>query len=183
MISITCKNFIHISLDEKEKILNWRNSDRVRLKMNNQDIIPLENHLKYIDSLKNRKDCVYYLFYIDENPVGVFYLTDIDESKKSCMVGSYMGDMDRGGGFGIFLFYYNLYLAFEKYDMQEVFANVLKNNPRVYKIHKKFFNAIDKYENEKEWYILWNKNSWKKIKMDIPKQFRDLQNISVRWID
>ena len=182
MLNITCKNFIHISLDEKKMVLDWRNSDRVRLKMNNQETIPLENHLKFVDSLKNRKDCVYYLFYINDEPVGVFDLIDIDENKKSCIVGSYIGNIKYGMGGGV-LFYYNIYTAFEKYNIDKVFANVLKTNKRIYTYHKQILEAIDEYENEKEWYISWNQNIWQRIKRNMPNLITDLRNVNTKWID
>ena len=84
------KNFVKLNKQEGELILKWRNSDRIRKKMNNQTIITLETHLKWIKGLSTREDCQYFLFYVDTIPVGVFDLTNINFDKKECFGGSYI---------------------------------------------------------------------------------------------
>ena len=42
------KNFINLTRKEAQLVLNWRNSDRIRFKMINQDIISLENHIRQL---------------------------------------------------------------------------------------------------------------------------------------
>ena len=75
MQNIKLLNFIDLKLEEKEMILKWRNHPDIRKWMYNQDEIKLEEHLNFIDSLKLRKDKLYFLVkkeddFIDEpNPV------------------------------------------------------------------------------------------------------------------
>ena len=49
----TLLNFINLSLDERKMILEWRNSPNIKKYMYTQDNISLENHLKFINTLKN----------------------------------------------------------------------------------------------------------------------------------
>ena len=45
---------------KKEMILKWRNHPDIRKWMYNQDEIKFEEHLNFIDSLKLRKDKLYF---------------------------------------------------------------------------------------------------------------------------
>ncbi len=54
-------NFVDMSLDEKKMVLEWRNHPNIRKYMYNRYTISLEEHLNYIESLKNAKDKRYFL--------------------------------------------------------------------------------------------------------------------------
>ena len=49
--NIYFKNYINFSIDEKKKILEFRNHVSVREMMLNKNIIELDSHLKFIDKL------------------------------------------------------------------------------------------------------------------------------------
>ena len=133
MTVIKFKNFINLTEEEKLLVLEWRNSDRVRLKMLNQEIIPLENHLNFIESLKTRTDCKYWLFMLDDIPVGVYDIININPDGTGGVSGSYIGD-DNYLGYGLLL----VYLTIEKEITKENCIYVMKNNPRTYKMQKGF---------------------------------------------
>jgi len=54
------KNFINLTLDEKKEVLEWKNHKDIRKWMYNKNKISLENHLKFIDSLKDDKLRLYF---------------------------------------------------------------------------------------------------------------------------
>ena len=94
------KNFILLSEDEKKLVWAWRNDPRIRAWMTNGDEIPWENHLRFIESLKNRTDKVYWLVLKDEQPIGVFDIIDIDDEKAETEPGYYLHPdlLDSGEG-------------------------------------------------------------------------------------
>ncbi len=157
MFSVIFKNFINLNSFEKELILTWRNSDRVRLKMLNQDIIALEQHLKWIDNLKNKRETLYYLFLINDIPVGVFDYTEIVGGK--CVCGSYIGNEDFIG-YGILLNYLGFEYAFNNLGIKRIDISVLKTNKRVYKMHKTIFYALDIGESEDEFFLYFDRDIW-----------------------
>lgn len=57
----TFKNFVMLSDEEVKNVWQWRNDESIRKWMYNSDIIPWDNHLKFIESLKNREDKYYWL--------------------------------------------------------------------------------------------------------------------------
>ena len=94
------KNFITLTYEEKLMILEWRNHDKVRSVMVNNDIISVHDHLRFIDSLKERRDCYYWLV-IDpkDNNVGVLDIIHIDEKEDIGELGFYLNPSEIGSGF------------------------------------------------------------------------------------
>ena len=94
------KNFICLTDSEKEMVLRWRNHDKVRSMMVNKDIIPLEDHLAFIEGLKQRDDCSYWLV-SDPNGVnvGVFDVIHINMEEDVGETGYYLNQDEAGKGF------------------------------------------------------------------------------------
>ena len=57
----TYENFVSLDRKELEMILTWRNHAEVRKWMMNTAPITLEDHLAYVESLKQRDDAYYWL--------------------------------------------------------------------------------------------------------------------------
>jgi UDP-4-amino-4,6-dideoxy-N-acetyl-beta-L-altrosamine N-acetyltransferase len=103
------KNFLLLTDEEKQTVLSWRNHENVRKWMYNAEAIPMQNHLRFIETLKNREDCHYWLTYKDQQPYGVVSITDIDTSHSSAEVGLYRNPQiqDNGGGLDFYWTYYD----------------------------------------------------------------------------
>lgn len=176
MAELMFKNFTKISDDEKHLILEWRNSERIREKMLHKEIISWEDHKRFIERLKDRTDCIYCLIYIDNVPVGVSSVTDIDQINNTCSGGMYIGDVDYLG-YGIPILYYGYKYLFEKLGIKENVFDVLKTNKRVYKMHKEIFHARDKHETDKEWFLFHNQETYQEMKKDLDSKMIDFYNI------
>lgn len=70
------KNYLNLTQEEKKLVLEHRNKNRQW--MLTQDIITLENHLKWIDSLNADTSKLYYLVYKDNIPFISVSYHDID---------------------------------------------------------------------------------------------------------
>ena len=116
------KDYTNLSLDEKRMVLDWRNSESVRKWMYNQEIISLEDHLRFIETLSEREDRYYWLVYsANGEPIGSCYMVDIDRKKDQAEFGLYMRPDSRVFGFDFvrtcFYFYFvaldfnNIYCA------------------------------------------------------------------------
>lgn len=94
------KNFISLSLEEKQMILDWRNHNKVRRVMVNKEIIELEDHLRFIESLKQRRDCFYWLVKDrEDNNIGVLDIIHVDENEDVGEIGFYLNPSADGAGF------------------------------------------------------------------------------------
>ncbi|MBR1617023.1 hypothetical protein IJ670_02620 [bacterium] len=182
MTVIKFKNFTKISEEEKRLVLEWRNSDRVRQKMANTEIISLENHLKFVESLKTRKDCRYYLFCVDDVPVGVYDIVDIKEDGSGGVGGSYIGDTNYLG-YGL-LISFIINDKFFKHSKTNTKFYVMKNNKRTFLMHKNIFGAEIDSEDEKQWNLFITPESWNKRRDYLLETIYKPLNISdVIWED
>ncbi|MFC1850271.1 hypothetical protein ACFL27_08775, partial [candidate division CSSED10-310 bacterium] len=86
------KNFLNLEDDEKRLVLSWRNSDQIRFRMYTCEEIKWEEHQRFIKSLAEDNTRLYYLAFIDQNPVGVLYFTEINIRHKRGIYGIHMPD-------------------------------------------------------------------------------------------
>ena len=70
----TYENFVSLDRKELEMILTWRNHAEIRKWMMNTAPITLEDHLAYVESLKQRDDAYYWLVRRGGIPVGFLIL-------------------------------------------------------------------------------------------------------------
>ncbi|EAK5530580.1 UDP-4-amino-4,6-dideoxy-N-acetyl-beta-L-altrosamine N-acetyltransferase [Campylobacter lari] len=83
---IVYKDFANLDIDENKEILKIRNSENVSKFMKNSHI-SYEEHLNFIQKLKNTTTKKYFLICKENERLGVIYFTDI--SNNSCEFGLY----------------------------------------------------------------------------------------------
>ncbi len=69
-MKIVFKNFIFLNDIEKKDILELRNKEYVRENMINSEPISLENHILFIESLKENKNKTYFAIFFDNQLIG-----------------------------------------------------------------------------------------------------------------
>ena len=181
MPNLIFKNFTETSVEERKQILTWRNSDRIRLKMFDQNIISLEQHLKWIDSLKQKKDRLYFLVYLENNPIGVVDFTSLNFIEKSGSFGYYTDEK-----FTIYAPLIEMELLryfFEELHFDLINAFVLENNQKVYLSHKKYFNfkdidySIHPETKLKVFNLYLSKQIWEKREILFEQQLKNILRI------
>lgn len=189
---IQFKNYKLMNDEEIKMVHEWRNSDRIRFKMINQDIIPFESHVKWVNNLKNRNDVEYYIVNIDGKYIGSVYFTDIDFVKQCAEWGYYVND--EGVGYGALLQFLLIEHFFEDYKFKTLYCRVLENNMNVYNNHKKNygFSDDDKYSNvitvnDKKLKVLGlslTKDCWLNFKIKIKNLLSKIFDIkSIEWLN
>ena len=135
MENIKLLNFIDLELEEKEMILKWRNHPEIRKWMYNQDEIKLEEHLNFIDSLKLRKDKLYFLVKKEDEFIGVIDFTQLVE-KISIYMGIYSNPNIKGNG--KILLNKIINYSFNNLKVERVFSEVFAENEKAHNLYKKF---------------------------------------------
>lgn len=145
MLETNLINFTNLSFDERKMILEWRNHNSIRQWMFSQEIIALENHLNYIESLQQREDRIYFLVNDENsNPVGVIDFTNISTDKAD--IGLYAKPNVKG--IGKFLMQSIIHYGFNKLKVATLISEVYENNQSAIRLYKKFnFKIIDQREN------------------------------------
>ena len=134
LLTIELLNFTQLSLDEKELVLKWRNDERIRRWMFSTELISLENHLNYIDSLSSKKDRVYFLVKQNSLPIGVIDFTKITTS--SAHIGLYANPDIKG--LGNLLMEKIVNYAFEKLKIKKLISEVFETNIKAIKLYERF---------------------------------------------
>lgn len=94
------KNFVILTKEEKLMVLGWRNHEKVRSMMVNKDLIAEEDHFRFIESLKNRDDCYYWLVISPAGGyIGVLDILHVDMKNDTGEIGYYLNPDELGMGF------------------------------------------------------------------------------------
>lgn len=129
-------NFIDLTLEEKKMILSWRNNHIIKQWMYNSDDISLENHLMFIETLKNHSDKLYFLVKKDDDYIGVIDFTNIDKNSKSSEFGLYVNIELRGMGETLLNSICDY--GFNTLNISKFIAEVFTNNEKAISLYKKF---------------------------------------------
>lgn len=143
-------NFLDLSKEQKKMVLSWRNHDKVRNMMVNRDPISLDNHLKFIEGLKERTDCYYWIV---EDPsgdeVGVLDLIHVDYDKDEGEIGYYINPEESGKGFE-FMIECN-YFVYSQLQLGNNLVTVNINNKDILLFNKYLgstFESVEKIGDE-----------------------------------
>ncbi len=131
-------NFIDMSLEEKKMVLSWRNHPDIKQWMYSSNDILLENHLSFIETLKNCIEKLYFLVKQNNNYIGVIDFTNIDRDNKSSEFGLYSNIDIQILGVGRILENVCIDYAFNILNINILKLEVFSENIQVRNLHKKF---------------------------------------------
>ena len=145
-ISVELINFVDLSYAEKVEILSWRNHSSIRKWMFDNKPISLGNHISYIDSLKEKKDRVYFVVKQYGQGVGIIDFTNIDLNNLEAEIGLYAKPMLKG--VGNLLMRNILEYGFNELKLKKLVATVFENNFSAIRLYEKFnFKQVDKQDS------------------------------------
>lgn len=138
-----------IEEQDLKKILEWRNSDFVRLNMFSQEIIELNQHYDWFKRMKADESSVWWLYSdLIGRDCGVVYFTDIDYHKGFCFWGFYISP-DSKKGIGKLMANEALREILSKPEINEVYGDVLEFNNRSRAFHEKLGFRVEKIFKKK----------------------------------
>ncbi len=164
--SYSFSNFLDLDSVETELVWKWRNNVAIRRWMYHSEIILFENHLKFIEKLKIKKDKIYFLVKREQNPIGVFSIVDI--KGQSGEWGYYIAPEYHHHSLGVEFYYYTLKYVFEVLNFNKITGLALVKNKSANSLNGLFGftkKLINKSENEemREYYYrelfshIWDK--------------------------
>ena len=175
MKEIKFKNILKVNDEIKVKVRQWRNKEEIRKYMLSQHIITKEEHLNWIESLKNRNDWKFWVVFVDEVPIGSVYLQNIDYTKLTSEWGFYIGEDDYlGKGLGKYILFKFLKMFFEEMNFNILFTKVISSNIAALNIYKKFrFKMInDFFDNQRKVVLLkFTQKDWSKWKEMLKNEY------------
>lgn len=120
-----------MELSDTERIIAWRNKDRVRHNFVYQELFTREGHLNWIHTQIETGNVVQFVICekSDDRAVGSVYFRDIDRKNKCAEYGIFIGEDDAvGKGYGTQAAKLALAYAFGKMGLQSVFLRVFADN-------------------------------------------------------
>ena len=135
-------NIRAIQLTDAELILEWRNTDAVRLNMYNHEKISLDSHMIWFKSMLSNDSCKYFIYERDNNPLGVLSFSDIDSKNRKAFWAFYSGATNVRG-IGSEMEQLALDYAFDSLNLNKLCCEVLDFNTSVINFHRKFGFKIE----------------------------------------
>ena len=123
---------------DKERILNWRNSDRVRQNMYTDHLITPEEHESWFNKIHQDKSVDYKIFEYEGRSIGLVGFTQINKLHNTCYWAFYLGEVDVPTKSGAVMEFMALDYAFRELGIRKLCCEVFCFNEKVIKMHKKF---------------------------------------------
>ncbi|MDD2367120.1 MAG: UDP-4-amino-4,6-dideoxy-N-acetyl-beta-L-altrosamine N-acetyltransferase [Desulfuromonadaceae bacterium] len=130
-------NLRHIEREDLEKILRWRNSERIRKNMYTDHVISADEHMAWFERSKVQNSNLHLIFEVKEKPAGLLYFTDIDMNNSKSYWGFYIGETDLPHGSGKALGVLGLAYAFKQLNIRKLCGEAFAFNDASIRFHKK----------------------------------------------
>lgn len=153
-----------VTFEDLPLILEWRNSDRVRMVMNNKNIITWEEHVQWFSQVLQDETKEVFIAEYNQQPFGVVFFINKNISQGTCEWGFYVGapqiDVPLGKALAILALDY----IFEEYNL--VSAEVLQINQKSKKYH--LYLGFDEVRSSEETiYYKMTRKKWFKRERDL----------------
>ena len=138
-----------MTVEDTEKIVEWRNKDFVRKNFIYQELFTKEGHLKWIKDQVDTGRVVQFIICLSDNSeIGSVYFRDIDREAGCAEYGIFIGEEDAiGCGYGTETAKKALAYAFTTLGLERVFLRFLADNIGA---RKSYSHAGFRMTNQKE---------------------------------
>ncbi len=177
------------------QLLDIRNEAGVRKWMYSDHVIELNEHLKWISTVKECHSTLAFVIQGEHDEVlGMLKLDNIDSQHKSADWAFYLGENSRGG-LGAPLEFYFIDFVFDKLDLEKLNCEVIEGNDKVIRLHKKYLfkeegfrasNIIKEGKRKGVHFLGLTRENWLAGKDEIYEKFKksfDKVNIIIDWHD
>ena len=115
---------------DRDRLLDWRNSERVRANMFTDHVIGADEHAKWFARSLAESTTAHFIFEIRGRPLGFSSLTAIARAHRRCSWGFYLAEADLPRGTGSAMTFLTLCHAFESIGVDKVCCEVFSFNAR-----------------------------------------------------
>lgn len=118
---------------------HWRNSSEVSEYMYTRGTISEEDHARWFSAIQRDRSRKYWIVELDEVPIGLLNLCDIDEKNRTANWGFYLAsEAVRGRGVGSYCEFWIQRYVFETLGFNKIWGEILSDNHRMLHNHEKF---------------------------------------------
>ena len=138
MLAIEKCSIRPLELSDKNRILQWRNSERVRSNMYSDHLISQQEHGLWFSRTLDDKSSAFLVFQYEAQPVGCISFTNIDRKHNRCTWAFFLGETSVPKGTGSAMEYFALDYAFWTLKIRKLCCEVFVFNAAVIRLHEKF---------------------------------------------
>jgi UDP-4-amino-4,6-dideoxy-N-acetyl-beta-L-altrosamine N-acetyltransferase len=121
------------------RVLAWRNSPAVAAYMYSDHKITANEHTLWLRRALSMQDRHFWIIVLDDAPVGLANLANIDQATQKCDWAFYLADPStRGRGVGAQVEYIVLQHVFGQMGLNKLWCEVLIENEAVWRLHASF---------------------------------------------
>lgn len=156
-MKIFFKDFVFLNSSEKQEILSLRNQNYIRENMINSDIISLENHISFINSLKDEPNKKYFAIYVENELIGSLNFVKNEELSWGIYFKNETNPILK-----VVCTYLFLNFVFENFE-EDINSFVKKTNTKAFGFNKNFgFETFR--EDGVYFYLKLSKSAWENHK-------------------
>lgn len=157
-MNLEFKNFLYLTKDEHQKLLDIRNDENIKKYMRDNKTIKLENHLLWLKGLNEKS--LYFAVFKDKNLIGCVDITSINLTKKTSSWGFYFENTTSAFVASICV-YLLIEKIFDEKNIEKITSEVKKTNENAYKFNLSF-GFLPIYEDEEYFFLELKKQNWQK---------------------
>ena len=126
-----------VTLADKAKLLEWRNSVEVSEWMYTNHVISEAEHSAWFKQMLNNEATKYWKIVVDSSPVGAVVLSEIQSVDQTCSWAIYLGESSaRGMGVAQAACLLSLNFAFDTLDLRLVRCSAIAQNTRAISLYE-----------------------------------------------
>lgn len=126
-----------IQYEDLEMIMHWRMLPEITKHMYTDPDLTMEKQIQWYEQNENDKNNYSYIIEVDEQPVGVLNITDIDRKNRKCSWGYYIAIKEKSSLPLVMTLEWNVYVhAFEDLHLNKVEGEIFTENKHVIRIHQ-----------------------------------------------
>ena len=126
-----------VTLADKAKLLEWRNSVEVSEWMYTNHVISEAEHSEWFEKMLRNKAIKYWKIIVDSTPVGAVVLSEIQSVDQTCSWAIYLGESSvRGLGVAQAACLLSLNFAFDTLDLRLVRCSAIAENVRAISLYE-----------------------------------------------
>lgn len=138
-----------LTMEDRDIIYQWRNSDAIRVNMYNHQFIPYDRHCQWFDQVLKGQMAFYRIFASQNIPLGLVAFKDFNAENQTCFWGFYIGERSAPKGSGTIMGYLAIDYAFNELNIRKLIGEVFGFNEKSEKFHQRFgFRREGLFKNE-----------------------------------